>query len=268
MTNTENYLKYKSSLIKFDTKNFGLSSLEINPTELCNRLCDFCPRSTYYPNKNLNLSVKDAKILKNRLDEFDYKGIITISGKGEPLLNKNIIDIVGVLNSYHVILITNGDIIIKDTSVVDKLFEKGLSKIVISEYDDMTKDWHGILKNYNYSVKDLTSKPDYFNNRGGSFDTLLQSMHQVCFFPFYKMVVDYDLSVQFCGNDWKYKETIGNLINTSIKDVWLSDKMNNIRKHLHKGERCAIQACKSCDVDGKKMGRENYNWFTTCYLTL
>lgn len=263
----DNYLKYKSSLIKFDEVNYGLSSIEINPTELCNRLCNFCPRSTYYPNKNLNMTVEDSVILKEKLDQFTYQGIITISGKGEPLLNKNIIDIVDVLKSYHVILITNGDAILKDNTIVDRLFKKGLTKIIISEYDDMSKDWHGVLKNYNYSVKDLTSKPEYFNNRGGSFDTIEESLQNVCYFPFYKVVIDYDLSVQFCGNDWKYKESIGNLKSDSLKNIWLSKKMNNFRKHLQKGERSSIRPCKSCDVDGKKMGRENFDWFTKCYLT-
>ena len=124
----DNYLKYKSSLIKFDEVNYGLSSIEINPTELCNRLCNFCPRSTYYPNKNLNMTVEDSVILKEKLDQFTYQGIITISGKGEPLLNKNIIDIVDVLKSYHVILITNGDAILKDNTIVDRLFKKRIDQ--------------------------------------------------------------------------------------------------------------------------------------------
>ena len=81
------YLQYKKSLAKFNPDNYGLASIDLNPTELCNRLCHFCPRSSFYPNLNLNMSLESADLLHRRLVEFDYQGAITIAGKGEPLLN-------------------------------------------------------------------------------------------------------------------------------------------------------------------------------------
>ena len=40
----------------------GLTTVEINPTELCNRRCSFCPRSdpSVYPNRSLHMSIQTA----------------------------------------------------------------------------------------------------------------------------------------------------------------------------------------------------------------
>ena len=51
------YLQYKKSLAKFNPENYGLATIDLNPTELCNRLCHFCPRSSFYPSLNLNMSM-------------------------------------------------------------------------------------------------------------------------------------------------------------------------------------------------------------------
>ena len=58
--------------------------IEINITELCNRMCSFCPRAHGYPNLNLNMSVETAVQIKNQAKGF--VDTIHIVGRGEPLL--------------------------------------------------------------------------------------------------------------------------------------------------------------------------------------
>ena len=48
--------------------NSKISYIEINLTELCDRKCSFCPRSSGYPNHNLNLSVTNAKKIKTQIE--------------------------------------------------------------------------------------------------------------------------------------------------------------------------------------------------------
>ena len=88
--------------------------IEINPTELCNRTCSFCPRGSGYPNLNQNLSLKDAQILFDKIKEFDYNGNFHITGFGEPTLNPNFVKIVELFRTNKNIKIkmtTNGDFI-------------------------------------------------------------------------------------------------------------------------------------------------------------
>ena len=49
------------------------SWLDINPTELCNRTCSFCPRGIDYPNQNLHISPEVIEKLGSDLEKLDFK---------------------------------------------------------------------------------------------------------------------------------------------------------------------------------------------------
>ena len=96
---SSNHINFRSAQYENLKSVLGMTTVEINPTELCNRTCSFCPRGNGYPNKDEHLTIDDAYLIKNRLDEFEYQGIIIISGKGEPLLNPDILEIVNVFKN-------------------------------------------------------------------------------------------------------------------------------------------------------------------------
>ena len=132
MNNISQYTKFKTSRIGFLKENYGLSQIEIVFSDLCNRKCDFCPRSVNYPNRNDNMTCDDAELIRKRLIEFEYKGTISISGKGEPLLNKNSVECISKLKNWKPFLITNGDPLLKDDTLVEKIFKAGLDYLIIS----------------------------------------------------------------------------------------------------------------------------------------
>ena len=136
MNNSLQYRKFKTKKVNegFSAKNYGLSQIEIVFSDLCNRVCEFCPRIADYPNSNDNMSVDDAELIKERLIEFDYKGAMAISGKGEPLLNKNSVECISKLKNWKPFLITNGDPLLKDDTLVEKMFEAGLDYLIIIIY--------------------------------------------------------------------------------------------------------------------------------------
>ena len=152
-------------------------TVEINPTELCNRTCSFCPRGDWYPNKSEHLTINDAHLIKNRLDEFGFQGSIIISGKGEPLLNPDILEIVNVFKNEWIELISNGDKILESPSMLDELFNNGLSRIILDEYDNE--------ENYNkkigeYYIETLFEYQKQFNK-----DKLALFMQVGSFFEIY-----------------------------------------------------------------------------------
>ena len=106
--------------------------IEINPTELCNRRCSFCPRSSTYPNQNLNLSIDDAFIIKQRLNEIDFNGRLHFTGQGEPTLNKKLFQIAKIFD-YEKRIVTNGDFL---SNEIFDVFDV----VTISVYDK--NDWH------------------------------------------------------------------------------------------------------------------------------
>ena len=211
MNNISQYTKFKTSLIGFQKENFGLSQIEIVFSDLCNRTCGFCPRSVDYPNSNDNMSVDDAELIKERLIEFDYKGAMAISGKGEPLLNKNAVDCISKLKQWKPFLITNGDPLLKDDTLVERMFDAGLDYLIISEYDleEKINMWYEKYNDYRIFVRNLIGDFNHeeanISNRGGALYNIDMSLSKICYLPFYKCVIDFDAKVQFCNNDWTYK---------------------------------------------------------------
>ena len=100
-----------------------ISTVEINPTELCNLRCSFCPRSTFYPNQNLNLDFETANIIKRHLDSIEYKGLVSITGRGEPTLHPEfdkLSDIFLKDRTYKLKINTNGARVNKYIETIQK----------------------------------------------------------------------------------------------------------------------------------------------------
>ena len=82
--------------IQYTKDGFPLPSIiEISESGTCNRKCSFCPRSA--PDwKDIKEFISDKLVDKmcNELSAFDFHGLIIISGFVEPMLDKNIYNIV------------------------------------------------------------------------------------------------------------------------------------------------------------------------------
>ena len=84
-------------------ENFPLFSfIELNINELCNRKCPFCPRVNpkIYPNQNIHMDIEIVRIIAKQLKKLNFTGIVNISGTGEPVLTKYIVDIVKEFEYY------------------------------------------------------------------------------------------------------------------------------------------------------------------------
>ena len=252
----------------------AILAVEINTTELCNRKCVFCPRvdEQVYPNQNLNMSREIAKKIAKRLSDVEYIGRISFSGYGENLLNKEFCNIIQEFrkeNDKSVIECnTNGDLL--SAELVKKLFESGLSSIYVNLYsDDLSIDKinsifaeAGISED-RWMIRDHTNHKEYglyLNNRSGMLKGAEKTVEEVknrpCYYPFYKMMVDWNANVLFCTNDWGRKRIIGNLVHHSVQEIWLCEEMEEIRKNLIKGRRVS-EPCKSCSVRGDLFGERS-----------
>ena len=71
------------------------------------------------------------------LSELKYKGMVIYSGYVEPLLDKKIYDSIAEARKFlpeaQIEIITNGDVLNRERT--KKLFESGLSTLLISVYD-------------------------------------------------------------------------------------------------------------------------------------
>ena len=252
------------------------SVIEISESGMCNRLCTFCPRSD--PNyKHVNEFIPSSLILKmsKELSLLNYKGLILFSGFVEPLLDKNIYNLISIIRKNlpmaQIEIITNGDVL--DKKRVLKLFSSGLSALLVSIYDGekeykqmqklfldsgLSEDQYKIRKRY------LSEDQNFglsLSNRSGMMENALHKIpspknpiKKNCFYPGYTFFMDYTGEVLTCNHDWGKKLIIGNLKDKSFMDLWLDEEWMIAREKLYKGDR-DFAPCNKCDVDGTMMGK-------------
>ena len=77
----------------------------------------------------------------SELKNYNYKGTIRYSGFVEPLLDKNIFNLIKMARNYlpdcNIEIVTNGDPL--NLERLKRLFTSGLNKILISAYDGKKK---------------------------------------------------------------------------------------------------------------------------------
>ena len=246
----------------------GLATVEINPTELCNRTCSFCPRSDpdIYPNRKLHMTVDIADKLSTQLYNANFTGDIHITGWGEPLLNPDILEIISKFSRYFFTeMISNGDRLLSKRISHKDLTSYGLHSIIVDCYDNeqqtmametLLSDFEGkqrIRSNYDTGNANLLQLYN-FNNRGGTLGAV-KSMQRQCWMPMYKAFVDWDGGVGLCCNDWARKQKdFGNINTDTFSNIWMSDEFKYVRKQLLEANRKDLSACSGCNTNGCKSG--------------
>jgi radical SAM protein with 4Fe4S-binding SPASM domain len=270
-TTIKSNIERKSVFIDRVQMNNGIplfSWVDINPTELCNRKCEFCPRAddAEYPNQHLHISLDLCNKINQELTDINYEGGIVLSGYGEPMLHPKFSELVKILgNGIQLELVTNGD---KVTSkLARELFNNGLDLMIISMYDGpeqiekFTKifeeagisDQQYILRDRWYSIDE-----DYgvkLTNRAGVVSVGKQEevdINKSCHYPFYSMMLDWNGDVMLCVQDWNKKVKMGNIALESMLDVWNSKGFRTYRKML-KTKRTK-SPCNTCNTNGTLHG--------------
>ena len=199
------------------------SSIEMNIHGSCNRRCAFCPRvdEELYPNLDEYLSIEFFEKILNELKQNQYKGRMGFSGFSEPLLHKEIVNLVKLYKKYlpnnRLEIVTNGDFL--EEELAKKLFDSGLYNIRVSLYTNpkYEKKFLEIRKKLNLGEerfiirhRNLGRKNDFglvLNNRAGSVDysrigqeekIKKLPLKQGCNYPMFKLFIDYTGECLLC----------------------------------------------------------------------
>ena len=260
------------------------TEIEISESGTCNRSCSFCPRSaTNFIDKKEFITNKLHEKLCIELKELNYKGTIRYSGFVEPMLDKNIFNLINMVRNYlpesNIEMVTNGDPL--NLKRLKKLFESGLNKILISAYDgkEESDKLEDLCIQANLTEKQYIVRHRYYSedqdfgitlsNRSGlmadaefKIDSLEEPLKKPCYIPSYTFFLDYQGDVLMCPHDWGKKVILGDLNKEKLKDIWFSKKFMGIRKMLNKSNR-NFKPCNVCDVDGTFMGEKNSKYFNS-----
>ena len=283
-------IKNKSKTVEdkiqlFDYEGIKLplpTEIEISESGTCNRSCSFCPRSDpSFEDKKEFINDDLHEKLCIELKELNYKGTIRYSGFVEPMLDKNIYNLIKMvknnLPNSNIEMVTNGDPL--NLNRLNKLFQHGLNRILISAYDDkqtaekleklcddanLTKDQYIVRHRYYSENKDfgitLSNRSGLMKNAEFKIPELEEPLKNPCYIPSYTFFLDYQGDVLMCPHDWGKKIILGNLNKEKLLDIWFNKKSMKIRKLLNNSNR-DFKPCNVCDVDGTFMGKKNSQYF-------
>ena len=283
ITNKSKTVEEKIQFFEYNNTKLPLpTEIEISESGTCNRTCSFCPRSApNFIDKKEFISNELHQKLCTELQKLNYKGTIRYSGFVEPLLDKNIYNLINLVRNFlpesNIEMVTNGDPL--NLKRLNQLFENGLNKILISAYDgkkesdelenlcksaNLSKDQYIVRHRYYSEEKDfgitLSNRSGTMANAEFKIEALKEPLKKSCYIPSYTFFLDYQGDVLMCPHDWGKKIILGNLKNEKLIDIWFSKKFMSIRKMLNKSNR-NFDPCNVCDVEGTFMGEKNARFF-------
>lgn len=241
-----------------------LRVVEINPLDICNRSCSFCPQSSshFFPKRG-RISLKIIEKISNDLEEMQFDGRVTFTGFGEPLLYKDLVAAISILKSkisriQWIEVVTNGDYLTRERVLA--LDNAGCTNVTVSMYDgDLS---HVLLPMFENTNIDVTLKHSYsgfleVNRNEMLIQTDIISKNNPCYLPFYKMVIDINGDIILCSNDWSRSAELGNVNDQSISSIWLDQKYIDYRKKLINGNRSDCDPCRKCNIQGNLYGSDS-----------
>lgn len=283
LKNKSKTVEDKIQLFEYDGTKLPLpTEIEISESGTCNRTCSFCPRSAAdFQDKKEFISNELHEKLCTELQKLNYKGTIRYSGFVEPMLDKNIYNLISMVKNFlpdcNVEMVTNGDPL--NLNRLNKVFRSGLNRILISAYDgkedadkleDLCKEAQLTSNQYIVRHRYYSEEQDFgitLSNRSGlmenaefKIESLKEPLKNPCYIPSYTFFLDYQGDVLMCPHDWGKKVILGNLNKENLLDIWFSKKSMRIRKMLNNSNR-SFSPCNVCDVEGTFMGEKNSGYF-------
>jgi len=197
------------------------------------------------------MSIPTAENIAKQIDNIRWKGTLSFTGWGEPLMNKDLFNIIDLMpKKCKIRITTNGDILYKNSKMLESILSRDIDIVYVSIYDgkpqyDMFQEAWGQYDNI--ELRPLEEREPNFTNRGGSVDIGKDARDGYCYIPFYKMFIDLDGTVRLCCNDWNRKVGYGK----NIVDAW------NKLDRIYNGKR-DFAPCNNCSVDGTQKGKDEF----------
>lgn len=246
--------------------------VELNPTELCNLQCNFCPRSQDYPNSNLHMSMETIDTTINHLHELreklpdNQRLLISNTGRGEPVLHKFFRPAMEKLmafsdqygSSVKLLVNTNGykfdehlDVFLR----TDLVYFNVYYNYTYQEYEQF-KDKYSPYKNIFVKRRKEGEESEQVNYNARSGAVVVNNLTDViysdksygfCGKPFNNIFIDWNGDYILCCNDWVIMEKLDNVHKTSIVDYHTNNPKLQRYKKMLLNERRDMAPCIGCN---------------------
>jgi 2-deoxy-scyllo-inosamine dehydrogenase (SAM-dependent) len=181
----------------------------------------------------------------SQLRAVSFRGRISYHLYNEPLLRKDLARLVGTMDNMVPgalqILNTNGDLL--DDARYRSLRAAGI------DYFYVTRHSEGPYPERPFQVVQ-TAADLVLTNRGGSLTHLppatLVARRTPCFAPSEMLVVTVTGDVLLCYEDAHRDHVLGNVLVSTLEQIWTERRFAEIRSRLEAGNRSATDMCMRC----------------------
>jgi len=237
-----------------------VASVQIETIDYCNRKCPWCPNSTRKQSKDSFMSYDTLDLILDSLVDAGYKGRIHPFLNGEPLCDPRFPDIIArireKLPKNIICLFTNGDFLTKDLFI--ELAQNGVNWFIVNDYDDKGHNIPWLSE----AMRSLQNPPSievvqrheitWWYNRGGNIAVECADKKDKCEFVFHKMYFNWKGQSVLCCSDFYSTIIMGDIHNSSVKEIWNSQKYFLYRA-AHELERgYTMPLCNTCNRINKK----------------
>jgi len=224
-----------------------LLNVEIEVNSRCNRSCWYCPVSVLPPPDTPVLMGDEVFMrLHEELRALRYAGRISYHLLSEPLLRKDLPRLISLSKSMlpasWQVLFTNGDLL--TDAKYGALVSAGVDLIVVTQHDGVAPVPR---------ERQIVQLPNHLQltNRGGSMVALPGPTDQVkalpCHAPDEMLIVASSGDVLLCYEDSKREHVYGNIMASSLQEIWSEPSFVERRRLLREGRRTeAGGICERC----------------------
>lgn len=240
------------------------SEVEIETINRCNGVCSFCPvNRNSDKRKEEKMDERLFRKIIAELEELQYSGRVALFSNNEPFLDERIIDFSKYTREHlpnaQIHLFTNGTLFNLQNFLQIIPY---LDELIIDNYNQQLKLIKPVKEIVEYleleehenirkKVKILLRKPnEVLTSRGGDAPNRKKILYvgdDSCALPFQQLVIRPSGMVSLCCNDPLGKETMGDLNQQSILEVWYGKKYELLRKKIASGRK-NVEHCQHCDT--------------------
>ena len=238
--------------------DYEFSVVEVEVNSRCNRACSYCPVSVL-PIPDVPRYMSDAVFdrLLSELAKRDYAGKFSFHFYNEPLIRKDLERLVekvarNLPRAYR-LLYTNGDLLTDARH--RSLLEAGIDRFLVTSHSgDLVPP----------RDRQTVQYPDdlVLTSRAGLVQVgkrMALPMGRPCWAPTDMLIVTVTGDVVLCCEDATRSMKMGNVMESSLDDLWHSPQFVRIRTLLQEGKRGeAGMGCARCDNTEFHSPGENY----------
>ena len=250
-----NYIEY------FEQKVQPFKYIEIETINRCNGECAFCPVNRNEKQREYHkMSEELFNSIIEQLAEIDYKGCLALFSNNEPFLDERIIQFARHARERvphaFIHIITNGKLV-----TLDKFKEiiPYLDNLLIDNYEpDKGKPENVLQIEREVAQQGISDKYSYFEidknairtSRGGNSPNskISHTIDHICPLPYVQMVIRPDGKVSLCCNDALGENTLGDIREKPLMEIWSGDSYNKVRKAIKSG-RHNLPTCRYCNYN-------------------